>query len=72
MTLPHLAVSDLMYAPNSSGVLLSSSAPSATKRSLISLVYRIFTISALIFVVISFGVPVGARKPAQPTVSKPG
>src|SRR5450432_3964037 len=68
----HFAMSRLITAENSSGVLPTGSAPSDSRRSRISGVRTILAISVDSRVTISFGVAAGARMPNQATVSYPG
>src|SRR5712672_105280 len=72
MTFPHVSVSPLMRAVNSSGVLPTGSKPSAAKRSFISGDAMLLTISRWSTVTMSFGVLAGTRTPIQFSPSSSG
>src|SRR4051812_28062371 len=68
----HRAISDLMKAPNSSGVLGAKRAPSTSRRCFRSAPCMIVVTSAFHLRTSSPGVPAGASKPIQLLTSKPG
>src|SRR6516165_8175856 len=71
-TLPHLATSTLMRAPNSSGVLATGAKPKVSSRCVISGVATILAISLRQRSMISFGVPAGATIPVSVSLSRSG
>jgi len=72
ISLAHFSVSTLIRIANSSGVVPTASKPSGAKRSCISGIAMILTISRLSVVTISFGVLAGTRTPTQLSASISG
>ncbi len=69
IALVHLAMSVFRNAPNSSGVLPASSMPWLLVLSLRSDRLRTRTVSAFSFAMMSLGVPAGATRPYQVSMS---
>src|SRR5262249_21449510 len=71
-TLLHFAISSLMRAPNSSGILATGAKPNVSKRSLTSDVATAFAMSPRQRSMMSFGVPAGATMPVSVSLSRSG
>src|SRR5262249_2357042 len=71
-TLLHLAISALMRAPTSSGVLATGPNPSVSSRSLTSAAATAFAMSARQRSMMSFAVPAGATIPVNVSLSRSG
>src|SRR5260370_40500657 len=71
-TLLHLAISALMRAPNSSGVLATGGNPSVSSRSLTSAAATALAMSARQRSMMSFAVPAGATMPVNVSLSRSG
>src|SRR5215472_1825930 len=71
-TLSHLAISLLMRAPNSAGVVTAGSKPRAHRRSFTSGSDSAATVSRLMRTMMSLGVPAGANRPLMVSASWSG
>src|SRR5687768_7831675 len=72
MSLAYLAISSLMNAANSAGVLDTASTPRSAKRFFTSGSASAFTVSAFSLSTIAFGLPAGSSTPHQLTATRPG
>src|SRR5687768_7543369 len=72
MSLAYFAISSLMKAANSAGVLDTASTPRSAKHFFTSGSARAFTVSAFSLSTIAFGLPAGSSTPHQLTATRPG